>query len=101
MMSAQGVERMAERNNIRGNQLRSLMDHLIERVLTIGSGLAPVDRSRLVINFDSLKRDVLAIALHSQLLEIGREALEVVLVRKHSNGLRAKKIVVPNGQEPH
>src|SRR5208282_6578966 len=82
MMPTQGIERVTEHDEIGRNQLRPLMDQLIERVLTVGSRLAPVDGSGLVTYFGSLERDVLAIALHRQLLEIGREALEVLLVRK-------------------
>src|SRR5208337_312232 len=77
------------------------MDHLIEGMLTVGSRLAPVDGSGLIVYFSSLERDVLAITLHRQLLKIGREPLEILFVRKHSNCLRAKEIVVPDGQEPH
>ena len=44
---------------------------------------------------------MLAVALHRQLLEIGREALQVLLVGQHRDRLGAEEIVVPDGQEAH
>ena len=42
-----------------------------------------------------------AVALHRQLLQIGRESLQVLLVRQHRDGLGAEEIVVPDGQQAH
>ena len=42
-----------------------------------------------------------AVALHGQLLQIGREALQVLLVRQHRHGLGAEEVSVPHAQEPH
>ena len=39
---------------------------------------------------------MLAVALHRQLLEVGREALQVLVVRQHRDRLRAEEIVVPD-----
>ena len=44
---------------------------------------------------------MLAVRLHRQLLEVGGEALEVLLVRHHADRLNAKEVAVPDGQEPH
>ena len=41
---------------------------------------------------------MLAVALHGQLLEVGREALEVLLVGQDGDGLRAEEVVVPDGR---
>ncbi len=56
------------------------MDQLIERVLAVRAGFAPVNRTRLVINFLPIERDVFAVALHRQLLQVGRESFQVLLV---------------------
>ena len=77
------------------------MDQLIEGVLAVGSRLAPVDGPGLVVDLGPVERDVLAVALHRQLLQIGREALQVLLVGQDRHGLRAEEIVVPDGQQPH
>ena len=49
VMPAERVERLAERDEVAGDQLGSLMDQLIERVLAVGARLAPVDRPGLVV----------------------------------------------------
>src|SRR5215469_5606860 len=77
------------------------MDELVEGVLTIGSGLTPEDRSCLVIHLGSLEGNVLAVALHRQLLEISGKTLQVLLVGKNSDRLRAEKIIVPDAQKSH
>jgi len=41
------------------------------------------------------ERDVLAVAFHCQLLQIGREPLQILLVRQHRNGLRTEEVVIP------
>ena len=84
-----------------GMSLRSLMNQLVERVLAVGARLAPVDRAGIVGDFVAIERDVFAVALHRQLLQIGREALQVLLVGQHRNGLGAEEVVVPDRQEPH
>ena len=42
-----------------------------------------------------------AVALHRQLLEVSGEPFQVLLVRQNRNGLRAKKITVPDCKETH
>ena len=42
-----------------------------------------------------------AVALHRQLLEIGRESLQVLLVRQDRDGLGAEEVVVPDSQQTH
>ena len=54
-----------------------------------------------VSDLGPLERDVLAVALHRQLLEIGRESLQVLLVRQHGDRLGAEEIVVPDAQKAH
>ena len=44
---------------------------------------------------------MLAVALHGQLLQIGRKALQVLLVGQDRDGLGAEEIVVPDGQQAH
>ena len=44
---------------------------------------------------------MLAVALHRQLLEVGGEALEVLLVGQDGDRLRAEEVGVPDAQEPH
>src|SRR5262249_4413427 len=91
VVAVQRIEGVREGDKVDRDELGSLMDQLIERVLTVGSGLAPVDRPSLIIYFISVYRDVLTIALHRELLEISGKALEILLVRKNSNCVSAEK----------
>src|SRR5580700_2652958 len=77
------------------------MDQLVEGVLPVGSWLTPINRTRLVVDFSPIQRDVFTVALHGQLLQVSGESLEVLFVGKHSNGLRAKEIVVPDSKHSY
>ena len=44
---------------------------------------------------------MLAVGLHRQLLQVGGEALEVLLVGHHADRLGAEEIAVPDGEQPH
>jgi hypothetical protein len=58
------------------------MDQLVEGVLAVGPWLAPVDRAGLVVHPDAVERDVLAVGLHRQLLQVGGEAMQVLVIGK-------------------
>src|SRR5271169_3992127 len=77
------------------------MDQLVEGVLPVGSWLAPINRSSLVVDLSSIQRDMFTVALHGQLLQVSGESLEVPFVGKYSNSLRAKEIVVPDSKQSH
>src|SRR5215470_11114502 len=78
VMPAQSVERLDKRDEIAGYEARALVDQLIERMLAIGTRLSPKDRPGSVIDLRAIERDVLAVALHGKLLEIRREALQIL-----------------------
>ena len=80
VVTAQRRERVRERDEVARDQARALVDQLVERVLAVGAGFAPVDRAGLVVDVLTGERDVLAVALHRELLEVRRKALEVLLV---------------------
>ncbi len=101
VMAPERVERLREGDEVAGNEPGALMDQLIERVLAVGAGLAPVDRSGRMRDRLAVERHVLAVALHGQLLEIGRETLEILLVGQHCDGLCAEEVVVPDADEAH
>src|ERR1700722_16393154 len=92
VVSPDSVERLNESDEVTRNQLSALMDQLIERMLAIGSRLTPVNGTGLVSHCGPFERDMLTIALHGQLLQICREAFEVLLVRENSGGLCAEEI---------
>src|ERR1700738_3568533 len=79
LMPAEGIEGPAKRDEIAGYEPGPLMDQLIEGMLAVGPWLAPVDRSGVVIHVDAVPGHMLAVALHGELLKIGRETLQVLL----------------------
>src|ERR1700722_978464 len=96
VMSAQRVERPDESDEIAGYEARTLMHQLIERMLAVGTRLSPKNWPSIVIDLHAIERDMLAVALHGELLEIRWKSLQILLVRQHGLGLRAKEIIVPN-----
>src|ERR1700733_9739012 len=70
-------------------------------MLTVGSRLPPIDRTGVVGDRRAVKRDVLAVTLHRQLLQIGRKPFQILLVWQYRRRLRAEEIIVPERQQPH
>ena len=81
---AERVQRLAEPDEVDRDELRALVDELVEAVLAVRPGLAPEDGARLVVDGAPVERDVLAVRLHRQLLEVRGEALQVLAVRHHA-----------------
>ena len=98
---AERVQRLAEPDEVAGNELCPLVDELVERVLAVRARLAPVDRPRLVVDRPAVQRDVLAVTLHCELLQVRREAFEILVVGHDPDRLRAEEVVVPHGEQPH
>src|SRR3990172_2438008 len=80
VLPAERTEGLRERDEIAGDEARPLMDQLVEGVLAVGPRLAPGDGSGRVVDPGPVERHVLAVALHRGLLQIRREALQVLLV---------------------
>src|SRR5216684_4337844 len=100
-MPAQRVQWPVECNEVARDEPGPLVNELIERMLAVRSRLAPVNWASLIINFGPVQCDVLAVALHRQLLEVCGKALQVLLVRQYCNGFGAKEIGVPHSQKTH
>ncbi len=96
MVLAQRIQRLAEADEVTGDQLRALVNKLEEGVLAVGAGLAPDDRTGLVIYALALQIDVFAVALHVELLEVSGQAPEVVVVGYDRHGLGTEEVIVPD-----
>src|ERR1700733_785785 len=70
-------------------------------MLAVGSRFAPIDWPGGIVNLGAIERNVLAVALHGQLLQIGWEPLEVLLVRQNRSSFGTEEIVIPHRQKPH
>ena len=101
VMAAERIERFDEGDEVAGDEPRALVDQLVEGMLAVGAGLAPVDRAGVVVDVGAVERDVLAVALHRELLQVGGEALEVLLVGQNGDGLGAEEVGVPDGEQAH
>src|SRR5208282_5346728 len=95
------IERLRKSDEVARNQSRSLVNQLVKRVLAVGSGFSPINWTRVVLDFFSSKRDMLAVALHRQLLEVSREAFQVLFVGQDRDRLRPEEIVVPDREKTH
>ena len=79
--------------------LSSLVDELVESVLSVGSGLSPDYGAGLDLCSLSFLGDVLSVGLHVSLLEVGSEAVHVLVVGEDGNGLGLVEIVVPQADQ--
>src|SRR5271155_3896410 len=68
-------------------------------MLSVSSRFAPINRRSLVGHLFAVDCDVLAVAFHGQLLEVGWEPFHVLFVGKDRHGLGPEEIVVPNSQK--
>ena len=82
------------------DELRALVNELIEGVLAVGARFAPDDRSGRDV--DRLRRHghTLAVALHVALLEVSGEAVHVLVIWQNGLRLGVEEIVVPDAEQP-
>src|SRR5882672_3935341 len=78
VVPAERIQSVAECDEVTGDETGSLVDQLVEGMLPVGSRLSPVDGPGRVADLDPVECDVLAVALHRQLLQVRGEALQVL-----------------------
>ena len=78
------------------HHLRALVQRLEKTVLGVGAGAAPPDRYGVDVDCIAGQHHRLAEALHHQLLKIGRQQLEPIVVRKHRLGGGTQRIAIPH-----
>src|SRR5215472_14425644 len=71
------AERLAEPDEVARDQFRALVNKLVERMLSVSARLAPDDWSGLHNRATAVQIDMLAVALHLQLLEVCRKAPQI------------------------
>src|SRR5690606_9523160 len=86
MVVGQWVVRNRRGDEIARYHFGTLVDQLVERVLAVGARLAPDDWASLVIHRVAVTVNVLAVGFHVALLEVGRKAVHVLVVRQNRFG---------------
>src|SRR5450755_4900786 len=64
------IQRLVESDKVARDQLRALVNELVEGMLAVGAWLPPDNGAGLIINGLAFEIDMLTIALHIELLEI-------------------------------
>lgn len=99
VMVAHLVVAVGRGDEVARNHLGALVDQLVEGVLAVGARFAPEDRAGLVVHALGVAVNGLAVGFHVGLLEVGGEAVQVLVVRKHSVAGSAEEVVVPHADE--
>lgn len=76
-------------------------NELVERVLAVGAGLAPEDLAGLGGHRGAVPAHGLAVRFHSELLQVGREAVQVLVVRQHGVRGDLEEVAVPHVDHAH
>ncbi|MPM23084.1 hypothetical protein SDC9_69547 [bioreactor metagenome] len=95
------VRRVGDRDEVGRDEPGALVDQLVEGVLAVGAGLAPEDLAGVGGDRAAVPADPLAVRLHGELLQVGREAVQVLRVRQHRVRLGAVEVGVPDVQQTH
>src|SRR6476660_4610891 len=101
VMPSYRIQRAAESDEVTRNEPGALMYQLIEGVLAVGAGFAPVNRTCCVGDSRSIDGNTLAVTFHCQLLQICRETFHVLVIGQYGDGGSIKTIAVPDRKESH
>ena len=93
-----GVLGLDRDEKVTGYHLGTLVDELVECVLTIGPWFPPHDGACLVVHAGSGLGDVLSVGLHVTLLEIGSKAVHVLVIGQQGVGLTTVAVDVLDAQ---
>mmetsp|Transcript_44166 Transcript_44166/g.111286 ORF Transcript_44166/g.111286 Transcript_44166/m.111286 type:complete len:224 (-) Transcript_44166:988-1659(-) len=89
-------------NKVARDQFAALMDQLVEGMLPVGARLTPDHRTCAVAELGdgaALSVHTLSVALHVHLLEVGSEAVQVLIVGQDGVCLCVTKVVVPHTEQ--
>lgn len=94
-----GVVRLGGHDEVGGDELGTLVQQLEEAVLGVGGGLTEEDGAGGVLDILAGAGDGLAVTLHGELLQVGRETVQVLVEGGHQVGLGTEKVAVPHAQQ--
>ncbi|RNA23317.1 glucosephosphate isomerase [Brachionus plicatilis] len=87
---------MNRRDKVAWYQSCSLMNQLVESMLSIGAWLAPNYRTCAVINLLIVAGHKFTIRFHVTLLEISSKAMQVLVIGQNCMRFRSMKVCVPD-----
>jgi 4-hydroxythreonine-4-phosphate dehydrogenase len=99
----QRVRGLAHGDEFHRHHVGALVQHLEVGVLAVGARLAPDHRRGGEGQHAALPVDALAVALHLELLQVGRQPAQRAVVRRHAAAGEAVEVAVPDVQQrqPH
>jgi hypothetical protein len=95
------VRRVGDGDEVGRDELGALVDQLVEGVLAVGARLAPEDLAGLGGDREPSHAHALAVGLHGELLQVGREAVQVLRVGQHGVAARLEEVDVPDVEQAH
>src|SRR5471030_131563 len=95
-MVAQRIVAHRRCDKVTRNDFGSLMNQLIERVLTVSTWLTPNDWAGLIVHWIAVTVNVFTVGFHVALLEVSGKAVHVLVIWQDSFGFGAVEIVVPD-----
>ena len=93
------IEGFNRSQKVAGDQFRPLMNQLIKGMLTVGAWFSPDDRTGAPSYGFSVPIHALAVAFHIALLEVGGEAVKILIVGKNGVRLGVVEVVVPDAEK--
>ena len=96
MVGSHWIESFHGSEEIAGDQFSALVDQLVEGVLAVGTRLSPNNRTSTPSDGFAVTIHSLAVAFHVALLEVGGEAVEILIVRQDGVSLGVVEVVVPD-----
>ena len=91
-------DRICKRDEVGRNQPGALMKQLEEGVLSVRSRFTPEHFPGVIRNWRAVPPHPLTIRFHGHLLQVGREAMQVLGVGQHHVGRSVEEIHVPDVQ---
>lgn len=90
---------LSSKNKVSGNELGSLVEQLVERVLCVGCWLAKEDRTSCILDVITVAGDGLAVRLHRELLKISWEPVQILVkARSSQHTISKKRDLLPYGE---
>ena len=86
-------------NQVNRRDVRTLVQQLEEGVLAVDTGFAPNNRRSFVTDSFTVKGNLFAVALHIELLDEFRQAVEMLVVRRDNVAAAAVVVDVPDADK--